>query len=573
MKKTCPEREPALPYLERRIEHLLELLREDRLHLLAPNRRELAEDLYNIRRLPDGRIDLSSCSFLVRSVARAIYQLRDAPAGDEVVAEGFSPEAPQRLITDQRAFFAILGEFFHCFTGALTPAEFATPDDLFAKMKREGEKLVRNHELAFQRLRESLDSYYRHAISAVPVAARNQGGLKLITGGSARFPHAALTSVRSILLYADTVIIPDPVMPWFEVDRREEQFPTFWVTQAIYNLLLLKPLVDADLADMAVLVVPTFERRLMLESEDTRDLLEKFVLDFFSLYLDSRFEDETELREFARDKQDSFLRLVEKHRLFYPPQGDGTESVNAALDMYIANVRKYRAQWFADKLENLSPGEIVLNAIKERLEPQFHLRDNSEWVRANPMLWLRPHWHYFTLCSHVSESRLYRNTQITEATMATMRALGSPSHSWLGNIPIADLVNLRKENANSVFRTRLNAFVDELHLSDEADLDRVAAEVSRGIASLIAEHEVDARRIAELYHKKYRKLAGTSWLTLAAIFLPWLSPLVPDISHGLGYAGAIALARQYGSEKVAQRAEITQSARSLMGVLAAARES
>jgi hypothetical protein len=46
--------------------------------------------------------------------------------------------------------------------------------------------------------------------------------MKLVLGGSSRFLESQLNAVRQLLLYADTVLIPDPILPWIEVDRSEE---------------------------------------------------------------------------------------------------------------------------------------------------------------------------------------------------------------------------------------------------------------------------------------------------------------------------------------------------------------
>jgi len=45
------------------------------------------------------------------------------------------------------------------------------------------------------------------------------GGVKLVLGGSGRFTESHLASVRKMVLYADTIVIPDPILPWVESAR------------------------------------------------------------------------------------------------------------------------------------------------------------------------------------------------------------------------------------------------------------------------------------------------------------------------------------------------------------------
>src|SRR5262249_10832466 len=56
------------------------------------------------------------------------------------------------------------------------------------------------------------------------------GGMGLVLGGSRRFKRTQLDAVATAALYSDTVLIPDPVLPWLlETEREEEKFPAVWV--------------------------------------------------------------------------------------------------------------------------------------------------------------------------------------------------------------------------------------------------------------------------------------------------------------------------------------------------------
>jgi hypothetical protein len=45
------------------------------------------------------------------------------------------------------------------------------------------------------------------------------GGVKLVLGESVRFTESHLASVRKMVLDADTIFIPDPILPWVESAR------------------------------------------------------------------------------------------------------------------------------------------------------------------------------------------------------------------------------------------------------------------------------------------------------------------------------------------------------------------
>ena len=77
-------------------------------------------------------------------------------------------------------------------------------------------------------------------------------------GGTSRFPEAAFDGLRKFALYADTIFVPDPILPWIEVPREEEQFSQINLLQETFNLLKLKPLIDAKLPYPAVIVFPSW---------------------------------------------------------------------------------------------------------------------------------------------------------------------------------------------------------------------------------------------------------------------------------------------------------------------------
>ncbi len=98
-------------------------------------------------------------------------------------------------------------------------------------------------------------------------------------GGSSRFPDAALGGVRKAALYADTIYVPDPLLPWIEIDRVEERFRHMELLLAYQTLLQLKPLVDAQLSYPAVIVFPSWEKSLETCDTVTQDGIAKLTLE------------------------------------------------------------------------------------------------------------------------------------------------------------------------------------------------------------------------------------------------------------------------------------------------------
>lgn len=216
-------------------------------------------------------------------------------------------------------------------------------------------------------------------------------------------------------------------------------------------------------------------------------------------------------------------------------------------------------------LRGMPDSLLALYAITERLAPQYHLLENAEELCAQPMLCSPAHWHYYQLIASTFEGALLDRGALTSNTVAVLKSLNHPEASWLGNVPMAALVELRRNNENEGFRKALAEHTSQLHEAELSDLDRVAAQVGRGIASLIAEHQRDVRRIDEDYRISHSRTLAGGLITAAALFVPALAPFVG------GLASPIALAGAYAHTKHHEALDRRRAARSLTGVLAYAK--
>lgn len=554
-------------YLQRRVEHLASLMDEGKLHFVEETLGrdridEISNDLAKVRRGSDGRIDLTSCSPAVRSLARALYTISKSDTSQDSASaqSAQAPEGDLDPVSTQREIFRLYEELAREASGS-RPNRFTTVDDFHEAIKTNfmSKRVDGGHLDAL--IAELLPAYGRHS-RAVYSAAKGLGGMKLVVGGSQRFPIPALDAVRSMLLYADTILIPDPVLPWVETQRQEEKFPFVWLFRQIFSLLHLKPLVDADLPYPAVLIFPSWEKSLEASDDETQDSLSNLYLSFFSHHLGTRFEDESEIIEFATRHEERFLGEVERLSLFIPPNGRIGCVIGEAIDAYKKDILQFRSPNFHAQLLNQPDGVLIANGITERLVPQFHLRENADAFRAAPVLWHEAHWHCFSLCAAVNEVHLLSSGKVSAGSLAVARGLSHQRFRWLGNVPIDDLVELRKRNENELFRRTLDEFTAALGAADIDDIDHALGEIGRGLATLLATHENEIRDIEERYKRRHTATALALWTTSAAQFLPWLTPFLSVLP--------VASAGKYMLDKVAEIQEKSAASRTLTGVLAAA---
>ncbi len=472
-------------------------------------------------------------------------------------------EPTEVVVAYQRRLFERLEEFFVRATGKHA-SDFAPVDGFSEVVRREAHELAGRCRNALPWVEKELREIYAQESQSAFRSSRQLGGLKLVLGGSGRFLGGHLNSVSRAILYADTVFIPDPVMPWLESSREEERFRHVLFLQAVHVLLQLKPLVDADLPYPPVLVFPSWEKTLEDKDRHTQEGIFQPTADVFSHYVDRGLASLGDVRKLAERDPDRFLSAVDQHRIFIAPGGPLDEPLGAALRRYEADVETWRSQDWLERYRALPPHMRVLNAVIERLAPQYHLLENAEELGGHPLLSLEQHAHYYRLVSETNSARLEYLGLLGSKTRAMVDGLSSQRLKWLSALPLNMVVELRKNNENATFRRRLQDAVGRLHESLLSDVDKVAAAICHELSDAIAEHDRDLVRIEAKYERIHGQTAVTAIAAAGTALIPSLAPF-------LGLAAPLALATKYAWDKIAERAEKGAMTKSLVGVLAAVR--
>jgi hypothetical protein len=460
----------------------------------------------------------------------------------------------------QKAYFSLLDEFFIRATGRKY-SEFCAISDFAATIKASAHLAPRMRE-AFIWADKALRDFYAGPGKDLFTLARAVGGQKLVMGGGSRFGETHFDSVRKMALYADTILIADPVLPWLEIPREEERFGHVLFIQAIFVLLHLKPLVDADLPYPPIVIFPSWEKLLERHDPQTREGQKGFAAATIAFHIKKDFANLEKLAQYAVEHTGEFFAAVEGAQLLVAQDCQPDMPLNEQVAQYRRWIKTWRSEAHLRQTVDLPDSLFVLSCILERLAPQYHILENADELCAQPMFCLPQHWHYYKLCTNHLEGRLRSADVINAESIAAIRAMNEPNLQWLGNVPIESLVELRRNNENEEFRRRLNAYTKTLGEASLCDLNRVSGEVARGIAALIAEHQRTVREIRAKYSRSYSVTAVASWISVAATLVPALAPL--------GGMSAVTLAFRYGKEKMEELAAKNSAAKSLMGVLALA---
>jgi hypothetical protein len=463
----------------------------------------------------------------------------------------------------QVELFGLLAEFFGRATG-IPPQEFATVENFSDQIRKQASLLGYRGEDAYSWADKELRSFYAKKGATIFRVASRLGGLKLVLGGSSRFMGSQLSAVNGSLLYADTIAIPDPVLPWLETERKEEKFRHVLMLQAVHALLHLKPVVDAELAHCPVLVFPSWEKMLEKNDPTTIERLEQLFVDFAAKYIDASTATMDDVKNVVLTQPEQFLQAVERSKVFIPPGGQVGESIADALVRYEKNLETWRSKEWLTEFGKLSTAAKVMNALFERITPQYHLLENSEELKAHPLICISQQAYYFRLLSDVNSARLERIGLLDKQTQAIISGLSSERLAWLSNVPIEATVELRNNNENEAFRKLLGNAVSRLHDASIENTDSVAAEICRDIDSGIADHN-------RILRERRSEFVGRMVKWTGAAGVAGLAALVPSLAPYLGAALPLALAGKVGWDVRERSTEKKKQSRSLMGVLAVAR--
>lgn len=476
------------------------------------------------------------------------------------------------LIIYQDRYFEILTEFFLSVTGCL-PRDFSSLDSFSESIQKLAITLRANSSrsessmVAFSILETKLKKLYLEEGSQAFCAAKKLDACKLNLGGSSRFLETQLNATRKSLLYSDTVLIPDPIMPWLEKKRDEEKFVHVIPLQMAFFILHLCDLKGEEFDLPPFFVFPSFEKSLEEYDQQTQENSIQLITEVFSYYVDSGIAHPQDIMEFAAKYPDQYFGKIEASRLFVSPGSEPGEPLKVELENYKAEMRQWRSEDWCNEMFSKGDVSVVTNAIFERIMPNYHLLENADELRSHPFLCVNTQAHYYQLIAKMKNASVGKAASFDPATSAILQSLTSKRLDYLANIKDSQLVALRKTHENIEFRRELRDLVNSLPNANQEDLGYVAAEVCSHIERAISKHEKQVSSLNDKFQAKHKSTALVAGGTLAVTMFPVLAPFLGVL---LPLGGAAATGK-YISDKLDEKAEVGQFSHSMMGVISRAK--
>ncbi|SAK75424.1 hypothetical protein AWB80_04352 [Caballeronia pedi] len=532
-----------------------------------------ARELMALPRRITGLLDVSKLSprtlAIVRAAALALSGL-DLNSEESVVEKALSTLDAQCIL------FHHYEELFSALVGANSSAVASTEEIKSRVLDR---IRLADHAVFddFNAAVGELKLFYEQNAAAMFRAGKSLGGVKVVLGGQRKFGGSTLSATRIGGLYCDTQLIPDPVFPFLKGDLQLNALHLH-LAIVLFHILPLRPLVDARLSVPPVLVFPSFEEDLERKDAITQAGMESMFLKVVAPACNASVASLEDLFDYATKHERAFLAAITNEKLFIPPGGTA-ETVGTAdesLDIYLRDLKGLRDSKMLSRMEKMPRGALVLNAILERLRPQYHLAENADELDAQPMLSLPVHWYYFERCARAETRELVRQQVLSRDAFDILRALQDDSLTWLANVPIGGLVELRERMEHAELREQLKKFTTQLTATGPAELEAVLREVRHGLNVLIQRQKKAIKDVEDRYAPKYSSTAaGIAIGALAGasmFFMPTLAVaagVTAPIATALGGVGGGSLA--IAKDAVGQLVEKRRVRKSMLGMLATAR--
>lgn len=462
---------------------------------------QVVESLKRVRSAPDGTVDLSTVDGLVRSMALAVEAMHDREEMKETAS----------LAEIQTTYFDFLEKNFGKFFKVMVDRGL-TPHDAGVALSRTPSTVAELNR-SIQDFLKTIEDFWA---SAGPIAIAHvedmHESLKGVFGGDL-FPSSEENIASKCSLYMDTLVLPDPYLRSKHMfERMGEEKKAYYLIKHALNLLQYRELACADIAPPIVVILPDPSALEDDEKQYFYKLGQEDAVLHGARVFGRRFASFEEMLDFCEhlDTVERAAAEVRDHeRVLFDTDWEG--SLQEQLG------RATRSDVFSGLLGTTNPGVILASQALGRMSTSNELLVKARRLRGTPVLDAPTSWQYFVWkleydAAQAGEIDGLRDIHIVRG----LQTLSSNEMRWLGRIPPAALIEVRKAGALNEVRKILANGVEELATVNPTNFHRTSDRVFDNIHSAFSEHQ---KNIDNLVAKKW-KFAGSdigSWVVVGSL--------------------------------------------------------
>ena len=466
--------------LRERIATLRDELQAGRVKFMAHLADDMQKSLLAVRYGPNGEVDLDTVDGRVRALALAVATMKTRSTTKQQAS----------LVEIQHQYFEWLHENFgHLFeqmsNDGLNPdqagrAAAATP------------AFVTNMVSVIPKFMEVLSEFWAHLAEPTHLHLEDAPQLKAIFGGDL-FPSAYQNIASTCGLYVDTIVLPDPFLRSAPlIDLWSPKTRTHYFVKHALNILSYRELAVADVDPPIVVIAPDRSGMDAAEQDLLVAVSRADAVAHTGVLFGRSFESLEAATDFADGLQDTDAvarALARPDRLLFDVQWQGT--VQDQLTQVLSEQPELR------RLVGDRPGRIALTQAVSRMMQANDLLLRTQRLRGVPLIEALTSWRYFQWKLEYDTSRFSGDASRVpdlHVVRALQAATSSGRVSWLGRVPSAALIDLRRQQAIKEIRRIVGDGVSQLSTAMPENFGQTADLVVANLDKMLADHEQQMRR-------------------------------------------------------------------------------
>lgn len=461
---------------------------------------QVVESLKNVRYGADGKIDLDTVDSLVRSMALGVEAFHDRRELKEAIP----------LDEIQNAYFTFLERNFGPYYKIMEKRGL-TPHDAGMALSQKEESIKELDENLTEFL-ETIDEFWSQTAEAAHAHVEDMHeSLKGVFGGDL-FPSPCENIASKCGLYTDTIVLPCPFLRSAHIfERSTPQRRAYYLIKHALNILRYKELACCEVSPPIVVVLPDRSAIEEQEKEYYYRLGQDDALIHAEKVFGRSFGSFEELLEYATSLGtiEAVTEAVSQPgRVLFDTEWTGTleEQLKRAAEHEISHL-----------LGTTNPGVIVASQALGRMSTSNELLIKSRRLRGTPLIDAPTSWRYFSWKLEYDAERAQDRDDATDLhVLRGLQNLAESEMEWLGAVPPAALMEVRKEGALAEIRSILQHGVRDLAELNPENFHRTGDQVFENIHNAFEDHK---KRIRELRAKGW-KFAGSdvgSWFVVGSL--------------------------------------------------------
>ncbi|HCR0071122.1 TPA: hypothetical protein OMT76_004088 [Klebsiella aerogenes] len=450
-------------------------LEAGKLHIASHLIDGFRESFDKIKLRSDGKVDPTTVDGRIRAMGAAVNHFFER----NEIKKKFN-------ITDfQEAYYRILFGNFYQFYDDFIKSK-AEPYQV-AHFISEQSDFVEHLDQIFPDLLSDVKGFWEASYEIGEIHLQDGEQLKANFAGDL-FPAYTENAVSSTGLYIDTMILPCPIL---RVGRlhgvTNKKHFCFLLMKHVLTCMTYRDLALEDIEPAIVLVLPDKRDFRDEHNEGLHERATPFILSHAQYLYDRRFESKDELLEFSSSLSDVdkvFKELKRPERLVFDAEwGPGGR---AQLERHLADPERLKSP-----ILDGNPGIEVMFTCTGRMPQALAARINSQDFRSTPFINAETSWIYYTWLMEYEaldfkvDDETLKNLHMVNALTKGMQG----EFSWLGDIPLKNILEIRRNGLMPEVRDVLSSGVSEVINSSPYDYNASSQRVIDNVDKAFIQHQ------------------------------------------------------------------------------------